>query len=194
MNVLVACERSGKVREAFRKRGHNAYSCDIVPADDESPYHIQGDALAILDQGWDLIIAHPPCTYLCNSGVRWLEQGRNAERMELMRQGAEFFAAFLRPSYDAPRVAVENPIMHRYAVEIIGRRQDQVIQPWQFGHGETKATCLWIRNLPPLTPTDIVEGRTGRIHRLPPSADRARLRSETYQGIADAMAEQWGQL
>jgi len=196
MRVLIACEYSGKVREAFRKLGHDAWSCDLLPADDNSPYHYQGDIFDIIDQGWDLMIAHPPCTYLTNAGVSWLY--RKEGRWEQMRDGAEFFKALLNAPI--PKIAVENPIMHKYAVEIIGRRQDQVIQPWMFGHTEQKGTCLWLKGLPLLKPTNNVKEemmkltpqQRQRLHYLPPSADRWKIRSETYQGIADAMAEQWG--
>ena len=178
VNVLVACEYSGTVRDAFIARGHNAASCDLLPTESDGP-HYEGDVLDILAWNWDLMIAHPPCTYLSNSGVRWLHEQDG--RWDKMLEGAYFFKALF--DADIPKVAVENPIMHKYAVEIIGRRQDQVIQPWQFGHGETKATCLWLKNLPKLEPTDIVEGREQRLHKLPPSKDRAKLRSLTYQGI-----------
>ena len=190
MKVLVACEYSGRVREAFRKLGHDAWSCDLLDAEDASQFHIKGDVLDLLGNGWDLLIAHPPCTYLCNSGVRWLRTQEG--RWDQMRQGAEFFKIFM----DAPvaHIAIENPIMHKYAVEIIGKRQDQIIQPWQFGHGETKATGLWLKNLPPLTPTRIVEGREQRVHRMSPGPDRWKERSRTFKGIADAMAQQWGDL
>jgi len=196
MRVLVACEYSGRVREAFRKLGHDAWSCDILPADDGSEYHIQDDVLKHLDEGWDLMIAHPPCTYLTNAGVTWLY--RQEGRWEKMREGAEFFKKLLDASI--PMIAVENPIMHKYAVEIIGRRQDQVIQPWMFGHMESKGTCLWLKGLPKLTPTNDVKTEMlklpknvqQRMHYLPPSPDRWKLRSTTYQGIADAMADQWG--
>jgi hypothetical protein len=140
----------------------------------------------IINDGWDMMIGHPPCTRLCNSGVVWLAK-RNL--WDDMRTGAEFFKALL--DADIPKIAIENPIMHKYAVEIIGRRQDQIIQPWQFGHGETKATCLWLKGLPKLTPTDIVDGREQRLHKLPPSKDRAKLRSLTFPGIAKAFADQW---
>lgn len=192
MKVLVACEFSGTVREAFRKRGHDVWSCDLLPAEDGSEYHWTGDVVEFLGTGehWDLIIAHPPCTYLCNNGVRWLHTQEG--RMEKMREAAKFFRYFL--DLGIPKVAVENPIMHKYAVEIVGRRQDQVIQPWQFGHGETKATCLWLKGLPPLTPTDVVEGREARIHKMSPGPDRWKQRSITYQGFAVAMAAQWGEL
>lgn len=196
MRVLVACEYSGKVREAFRKLGHDAWSCDLLPADDGSEYHIQGDVLEQLDKGWDLMIAHPPCTYLTNAGVSWLYKKEG--RWDDMREGAEFFKALLNAPI--PKIAVENPIMHKYAVEIIGRRQDQVIQPWMFGHMEQKGTCLWLKGLPKLEPTNNVKEAMmkldpkvrQRLHYLPPSKDRWKLRSETYQGIADAFAEQWG--
>ncbi len=191
MKILIACEFSGVVREAFRKKGHDAWSCDLLPSDIASPYHIQDDVLKHLNEGWDMMIAHPPCTYLSNSGVRWLynsDKTKNEERWENMRTGREFFLKLLNA--DIPRVAVENPIQHKYAREKI-RKPDQIIQPWQFGHGETKATCLWLKNLPKLIPTNMVSGRENRIHRMPPSPQRGHLRSITYQGIADAMAEQW---
>lgn len=196
MRVLVACEYSGKVREAFRKLGHDAWSCDLLPADDNSPYHYQGDVFDIIDQNWDLMIAHPPCTYLTNAGVSWLY--RKEGRWDQMKDGAEFFKKLLEA--DIPKIAVENPIMHKYAVEIIGRRQNQVVQPWMFGHMEQKATCLWLKGLPELKPTNNVKEDmlklpktvAQRLHYLPPSKDRWKIRSETYQGIADAMADQWG--
>lgn len=196
MRVIVACEYSGKVREAFRKLGHDAWSCDLLPADDNSPYHYQGDIFDIIDQGWDLMIAHPPCTYLTNAGVSWLY--RKEGRWDDMKEGAEFFKKLLEAPI--PKIAVENPIMHKYAVEIIGRRQDQVIQPWMFGHTEQKATCLWLKGLPKLEPTNNVKEemmkltpqQRQRLHFLPPSKDRWKIRSETYQGIADAFASQWG--
>lgn len=187
MKVLVACEFSGAVRDEFAKLGHDAWSCDILPSETEGN-HYQGDVMDILYEPWDLMIAHPPCTRLCNSGVRWLAP-RNL--WDEMRAGAEFFKALLDAKH-IPKRVIENPIMHKYAVEIIGRRQDQIIQPWQFGHGETKATCLWLEGLPHLVPTNIVKGRVGRIHKLPPSPERAKLRSTTYNGIAKAMARQWG--
>ena len=191
MKILVACEFSGIVREAFRKRGHDAWSCDLLPSEIPSPYHIQDDVLNHLDEGWDLMIAHPPCTYLSNSGVRWLynpDGSKNEKRWENMRKGAEFFNILLNS--DIPRIAVENPIQHKHAREII-RKPDQIIQPWQFGHGESKATCLWLRGLPLLYPTDIVEGREQRIFLMPRTEKRGLERSRTYLGIADAMADQW---
>lgn len=182
MRVLVACEYSGKVREAFRKLGHDAWSCDLLPADDGSKYHYQCDVLEVIDKGWDLMIAHPPCTHLAVSGARWFKdkQVEQAEALEFVRQ-----------LLGAPinKIALENPIS---IISSKVRKPDQIIQPWQFGHGETKATCLWLKDLPKLTPTNIVEGRENRIWKMPPSKDRWKLRSETYQGIADAMAAQWG--
>jgi hypothetical protein len=189
MKVGILGEYSGTVRDALIDRGHDAISFDLLPTEKPGP-HVQGDCFDSDLSGFDLLVCHPPCTYLCNSGVRWLhtQDGRWAK----MRQGAEFFKRML--DLPCPKIAIENPIMHKYAVEIIGRRQDQVIQPWQFGHGETKATCLWLKGLAPLFPTDIVSGRENRVHRLPPSPDRWKERSRTFQGIADAMAAQWGEL
>lgn len=180
MRVLIACEFSGTVRDAFAARGHDAWSCDLLPADKPGNHH-QGDVLSILHDGWDLMIAHPPCTHLAVSGARWFKDklGEQAEALE-----------FVRALMDAPieRICIENP------VSILSsriRKPDQIIQPWQFGHGETKATCLWLKNLPRLTPTSVVDGREARIHKLPPSPERWKIRSTTYQGIADAMAAQW---
>jgi hypothetical protein len=186
MKVLVACEFSGIVRDAFTARGHDAISCDILPT--ESPgKHYQGDVLDLLGQQWDLIIAHPPCTRLTNAGVRWLHE-RNL--WPELADACDFFRLFL--DHPCPRIAVENPIPHKYAVEQIGRNYDQLIQPWQFGHGETKAICLWLKGLPRLIPTDEVEGREARVHRMPPGPDRAKERSRFFTGVAKAMAEQWG--
>ncbi len=187
LRVLVACEFSGIVRDAFKARGHDAWSCDLLPTEREGQ-HIQGNVLEILADGWDLMIAHPPCTYLCNSGVRWLKS--QPDRWDKMIKAAVFFRRLLL--CDIPSIAIENPIMHKYAVKIIGRRQNQIIQPWQFGHGETKATCLWLTNVPKLNPTRLVTGREARIHKMPPNKDRGKDRSRTFQGIADAMAAQWG--
>lgn len=197
MKVLVACEFSGVVRRAFRALGHDAWSCDLLPSEDDSAHHIQGDCLSALTAGWDLMIAHPPCTYLCNSGVRWLSDGKtlNPDRHKLMMAGCDLFAALYHAPI--PRIAVENPIMHRYAKDYLQSAwkipsQSQLIQPWQFGHGETKATCLWLRGLPLLKPTSIVSGRKPVVHHMSPGPDRQRLRSITYAGIAKAMSEQWG--
>ena len=182
MRVLVACEFSGVVRRAFRDRGHDAWSCDLLPPEDNSPFHLQEDARAVLHRGWDLMIAHPPCTHLAVSGARWFKE-----------KGLEQAAAleFVRVLLNAPiySIALENPIS---IISSKIRKPDQIIQPWQFGHGETKATCLWLKNLPPLTPTNIVEGRTARVHRMPPGPDRWKERSRTFAGIAEAMADQWG--
>lgn len=192
IKVLVGCEVTATVRRAFEDRGHNVYSCDILPS--EVPgRHIQDDVLKHLNEGWDLAIFHPPCTYLCNSGVRWLynEDGStNTDRYLKMIEAAFFFKDLL--NCDIPAICIENPIPHKYALDIIGKPYSQIIQPWQFGHGETKATCLWLRNLPPLKTTDVVSGRLHRIHEMPPSVDRGRERARTYEGIAKAMADQWG--
>lgn len=191
MRVLVACEFSGIVRRAFAAKGHDAWSCDLLPAEDRSNKHIIGDARDLLNDGWDLLmVAHPPCTRLCNSGVRWLEERNLWAELD---EAAALFSDF----WNAPieRVAVENPVMHRHAKARIVNFQPhtQSVQPWQFGHGETKRTCLWLRNLPPLRPTKIVAGREARVHRMPPGKDRWRERSRFYPGIAAAMADQWGQ-
>lgn len=193
MKVLIACEFSGTVREEFKKLGWDAWSCDLLDTE-ISGNHYKGDVFDIIDQGWDLMIAHPPCTYLTNSGVRWLynpDKSHNTQRWLLMRQGAKFFKKLL--DADIPYIAIENPIPHKYAINNIGRKYDQKIQPWMFGHGETKATCLWLKNLPHLEPTNIVDGREARMHKLPPSKDRWKIRSKTYQGIAEALALQYTQ-
>jgi hypothetical protein len=200
LRVLVACERSGVVRKSFRDKGHEAFSCDLEPAEDYGEHIICDHDLHLLDiiaEGrWDLLIFHYPCTRLCNSGVRWLmgdnEGNHITERWIEMEHDANYFRALLNSS--VPMICGENPIPHKYALKRIGRKYDQIIQPWQFGHGETKATCLWLKNLPKLQPTNIVEGRLARVHREPPSPERSMNRSRTYQGIADAMAEQWGSL
>lgn len=197
MKVLIACEFSGIVRDAFIAKGHDAMSCDLLPTEKPGP-HIQGDVLQHLRycptyRQYDLMIAFPPCTYLCNSGVRWLyykDKSRNKKRWAMMHGGSMFFRSLLNCSI--PKIAVENPVMHKYAREKIGRKYDQIIQPWQFGHPETKATCLWLKGLVELKPTNIVAGRKPRIHYMLPSKNRGHLRSITLQGIADAMAEQWG--
>lgn len=182
MRVLVACEYSGVVRDAFLALGHDAMSCDLLPTDSPGP-HYQGDVFDIINDGWDLMVAHPPCTHLAVSGARWFPQKRADGR----QQGAIDF--FMRlANADIPKIAIENPIC---IMSTEWRKPDQIIQPWQFGHGETKATCLWLKNLPKLTPTTIVDGREARVHKLPPSPDRWKLRSTTYQGIADAFAAQW---
>ncbi len=197
MRVLVACEFSGIVRRAFADRGHDAWSCDLLPAEDQSNRHIVGDARDYLNDNWDLLmVAHPPCTRLCNSGVRWLwSPPRNRKVSEMWRDlsdAAALFSTFWNAPI--PRIAVENPIMHKHAKVLIQNFEPpaQIIQPWQFGHGETKATCLWLRGLEPLKPTDIVDGRAARVHRMPPSENRWRERSRFFPGVANAMAEQWG--
>jgi len=196
MRVLIACEYSGTVRDAFVAKGHDAMSCDLLPTDKAGP-HYQGDVFDIIGDGWDLMIAHPPCTYLTNSGVTWLH--KDPSRWAKLDDGAAFFKALLNA--DIPMIAVENPIMHKYAKERIGgTKQTQVVQPWMFGHLEQKATCLWLKGLQPLVATNNVrdemmalpKNQRERLHYLPPSADRWKLRSTTYQGIADAMAKQWG--
>ncbi len=187
MRVLVACEYSGTVRDAFLARGHDAISCDFLPTDKPGP-HYQGDVLNILNDGWDLMIAHPSCTYLANSGVCHLHT--DPARWQLLDEGAAFFKTLL--DAPIPKICVENPIMHKYAKERIdGVKQTQIIQPWMFGHTEQKATCLWLKNLPPLVPTDNVKDammllpikERQRLHYLPPSEDRWKIRSKTYDGI-----------
>jgi hypothetical protein len=182
VKVLIACEFSGIVRDAFLRKGHIALSCDLLPTEQEGP-HFQGNVLNILHDGWDLMIAHPPCTHLAVSGARWWKS-KQAEQAEALD--------FIRELLNAPisRIALENPIS-RISTAI--RKPDQIVQPWMFGHGETKATCLWLKNLPPLKPTNIVTGREARIHRMAPSVTRWKDRSRTYYGIAEAMAEQWGE-
>lgn len=184
MKVLVACEYSGIVRDAFLAKGHDAMSCDLLDTESPGP-HYKGDMFEVLDYPWDLMIAHPPCTHLSVSGSRHFE----SKRMDGRQQAAvSFFMKIDRLAQHIPRTAIENPVC---IMSSLYRKPDQIIQPWQFGHGETKATCLWLKGLPLLKPTNIVEGRDARIHRMPPSADRWKERSKTYQGIADAMAEQW---
>lgn len=196
MKILVACEFSGTVRDAFIKKGHDAMSCDLLDGEGDGP-HYKGDIEEVLYEEWDMVIAHPPCTYLANSGVSWLY--RDETRWDRLNDAADFFNMFL--DLRVPKLCVENPIMHKHAKERIGHRnQSQVIQPWMFGHMEQKATCLWLRGLPKLQPTNDVKddmmklspSERQRLHWLPPSKDRWRIRSKTYQGIADAMAEQWG--
>lgn len=181
LKVLVACEFSGTVRDAFRKRGHYAVSCDLLPSETPGPHH-QGDVWEILGYGWDIMIAHPPCTHLAVSGARWFKNKQREQKEAL---------DFVRVLMDAPipKITIENPIS---IISSKIRKPDQIIQPWQFGHGETKATCLWLKELPKLIPTNIVEGREAKVHRMPPGPNRWKERSRTYQGIADAMAEQWG--
>jgi hypothetical protein len=181
MRVLIACEYSGAVRDAFRAAGHDAMSCDLLPSEVPGP-HYQGDVRDVLGDGWDLMVAHPPCTHLAVSGARWFreKQAEQAEALDFVR---------LLLEAPIPRIAVENPVS---IISTRIRKPDQVIQPWQYGHGETKATCLWLKNLPALKPTQIVDGREARVHRMPPGPNRWKERSRTYAGIAGAMADQWG--
>ncbi|MER8925823.1 hypothetical protein [Mesorhizobium sp. M0859] len=197
LRVLIACEFSGIVRNAFLNRGHDAWSCDLLPSEDGSNRHITVDAREILNDGWDLLmVAHPPCTRLCNSGVRWLTTpppGKTAEQMWAeLDEGAALFSAFWNAPID--RIAIENPVMHKHAKARIANYAEfgQSVQPWQFGHGEVKRTCFWLKNLPPLVPTQIVTGRSPRVHHMSPGPDRWRERSRFFPGIAAAMADQWG--
>jgi len=187
LRVLVACEFSGVVREAFRARGHDAWSCDVLPADDGSEYHIQDDVLNHLDDGWDMMIAHPPCTRHANSGVRWLHE-RNL--WDEHAEAVQFFQAL--QSAPIERICIENPIMHKYSREALGA-PTQYVQPYEHGHGETKRTGLHLKNLQPLVPTDEVAGREARVHKMAPGAGRWKARSVTYSGIARAMAAQWSE-
>lgn len=191
MRVLVACEFSGMVRDAFAARGHDAWSCDIIETEKPGK-HICADVLTVLDQGWDLIIAHPPCTYLANSGVRWLYKNGEVDqdRFAEIKKASEFFRQIALAPVD--KICIENPIQHKHAKKLIRVNAEQTIQPWMFGHGETKATQLWLKELPPLKPTDVVNGRTARVHRASPGKNRWKERSRTMPGIAKAMAEQWG--
>lgn len=181
LKVLVACEYSGTVRDAFTRRGHFAMSCDLLPTE-QPGLHWMGDVTPLLSMGWDLMICHPPCTHLAVSGARWFK-----EKQVEQAQALDFVRLLLDSAI--PRIALENPIS---IISSRIRKPDQVIQPWQFGHGETKATCLWLKNLPKLQPTNIVDGREAKVHRMAPSPDRWKERSRTYHGIAEAMAEQWG--
>lgn len=187
IRLLVACETSGEIRRRLRQRGFDAWSVDVLPSEDNSRHHIVADALEIVRRGWHGLIGHPPCTRLCNSGVRWLAERNLWHEME---QAAGFFRALWIAKI--PYIALENPIPHGYAVDKIGAKYSQIIQPWQFGHGETKATCWWLKGFPPLVPTKIVDGRVPRVHHASPGPDRWRERSRTYSGIAEAVATQWG--
>ena len=188
MRVLVACEYSGRVREAFRAKGHDAWSCDLLPAEDGSAHHFQNpieDVPVGWGNVWDLLVAHPPCTHLSVSGARHFEK----KRLDGRQQEAIAFFMWL-VEFPAARIAIENPVC---IMSSVWREPDQIIQPWQFGHGETKATCLWLKGLPKLTPTNVVSGREHRVHLMPPGPDRWKERSRTFEGIAEAMAEQWGE-
>lgn len=210
LKVLIACEYSGTVRRAFDALGHDVWSCDLLPAEDGSNRHITGDVRDVLDDGWDLlIVAHPPCTRLCNSGVRWLTAPPPGRTLDEMWRELDDGAALFSDLWNAPvdRVAVENPVMHRYAKERIENfeQHTQSVQPWQYGDWETKRTCLWLRGLPELVPTyasldaarqglglDADEQPVARVHRMPPGANRGHERSRFFPGVARAMAEQWG--
>jgi hypothetical protein len=186
MRVLVACEFSGIVRDAFIRRGHDAISVDLLPTEWDGPHHV-GDVLRFIEDepfGFDLMIAHPPCTNLAVSGARWFKDKQEEQERDL-----EFVRRLLEAPI--PRIALENPIS---VISSKIRKPDQIVQPWMFGHGETKATCLWLKNLPPLEPTKIVDGRLARVHKEPPGPDRWKNRSRTYTGLAEAMAEQWGSI
>lgn len=194
MKILIACEFSGRVRDAFISKGHDAISCDLLPTESSGP-HYQGDIKDILYNDWDMIIAHPDCTYLCNSGVCWLH--KDQLRWEKLDRAAEFFKLFL--NHPCSKIAIENPIPHKYAIERIEKKYDQIIHPWQFGHMERKSTCLWLKGLPKLTETNNVysemiklpKNQQQRLHYLPPSINRGHERSKTFLGIAEAMSAQW---
>lgn len=183
MKVLIACEFSGIVRDAFAELGHDAWSCDLLPSEKQGN-HIQGDVLNYLNKDWDMMIAHPPCTHLAVSGARWFKE-KQQEQVKALE--------FVRQLMNAPinKICIENPIS---IISTKIKKPSQIIQPWQFGHGETKSTCLWLKNLPLLVPTNIVSGRENRIHKEPPSVDRWKNRSRTFTGIAQAMADQWGRV
>lgn len=187
MRVLVACEESQRVCQAFRDRGHEAYSCDLLPTSGNHPeWHYQCDVRNVEKMDWDLGIFFPPCDHIAVSGARWFPEKRADGRQQ---KAINFFMRCV--NFDIPRICIENPIG---IMSTLYRKPDQIIQPWQFGHGETKSTCLWLKNLPKLVPTNIVPGREQRVHRMAPGPNRARDRARTYQGIADAMADQWGSL
>jgi len=197
MRILLACETSNITSNEFRKLGHYVLSCDILPNDESQVNHYKGNVLDIINDDWDMMIAHPPCTYLCNSGVHWLN--KKAGRWDDMKNGADFFKQLLNANI--PKICIENPISHKYAIEIIGRKYDQIIQPWMFGDGETKATCLWLKGLKKLYYTKetnlfwektVSDGRDNRIARMFPSENRWKERSKTFKGIAMAFANQWG--
>jgi site-specific DNA-cytosine methylase len=184
LRVLVACEFSGIVRDAFIARGHDAWSCDLLPSEGSNSHHIQDGVLGVIHYDWDLMIAHPPCTHLAVSGARWFK-----DKCQEQAEALEFVRALINAPI--PRICIENPIS---IISTRIRKPDQIIQPWMFGHPETKATCLWLKNLPKLVPTNIVEGREARVHRESPGPDRWKNRSRTLTGIANAMADQWGNL
>lgn len=196
LRVIIGCEFSGIVRDSFRALGHDAWSCDLLPCEGDTAFHIQGDLLKVLGQGWDLGIFHPTCTYLCNSGVRWLAPGGklNPPRHKLMQQACDFFAQLYWA--DIPAIGLENPVMHHYAKDYLlsARKVPShtfTLQPWQHGEPEVKRSCFWLRNLPPLKPSRIVSGRTPRVHHASPGPNRWKERSRTLKGVANAMALQW---
>ncbi len=184
MKVLIGCEFSGILRDEFRRLGHDAWSCDILPCERDNKYHIQDDVLKHLEDGWDLAVFFPPCTHLAVSGARWFKYKQKEQEEAL-----EFVRKLLNAPI--PRIALENPVS---IISTRIRKPDQIIQPWMFGHGETKKTCLWLKNLPKLVPTNIVAGRYPRVYLIPPSKERWKERSRILPGIAKAMAEQWGTL
>jgi len=184
LRVIIKCEYSGVVRRAFRALGHDAWSCDLLESEDNSPHHIVGDCLEIADEGWDLGIFHPPCTHLAVSGARHFAA---KQASGVQQEALEFVQKLMETKI--PHWALENPVS---IISTRIRKPNQVIQPWMFGHGETKATCLWLKGLPKLAPTNIVAGRADRIHKMPPGPNRWKERSRTYEGIAQAMADQWG--
>jgi hypothetical protein len=185
MRVLIACEYSARVRDAFRRRGHDAWSCDLLECEADPQWHLQQPVEQVLYDDWDLMVAHPPCTYLAVSGM-WATQ--HGKRSQSLTDDALDFVRLLMAA-PIPRWCIENPVS---VISSAIRKPDQIIQPWQYGHGETKATCLWLHNLPRLKPTNCVDGRDERVLLMPPSPDRWKERSRTYQGVAEAMADQWG--
>jgi len=188
MRILIACEYSGRVRDAFAKQGHDVLSCDLLPCEGRADLsHYQGDVRDLLSEKWDMVIAFPPCTHLASSGARWFKEKQADGRQH---EAIKFFTLFTNLDH-VKYTCIENPVG---IMSTHYRKPDQIIQPWMFGHPETKATCLWLKGLPKLEPTDIVEGREQRIWKMPPSKERAKMRSLTYQGIADAMADQWVKL
>ena len=188
MRVLVACEFSGVVRDAFGGRGHDAWSCDLLETERPGNHYVADVREVLRWESWDLMVAHPPCTYLCNSGVRWLHE--RGGRWDEMVRGAEFVKELLEAGVE--RIAVENPIPHSYAVRAIGRKYDQLVQPWWFGEGSVKGICLWLKGLSPLLATVVHPGRDNALYRCMPGPERWKIRSRTFEGIAVAMASQWG--